>query len=368
MQRQIKTLQEVAQEINEESIGKMQFFNRDTGYFVPTFRTGKGFELFDSKVRLNMNFRGTNQLNSFGYFKSKRGYNSKLKNSKQHANHYGEYISSIILKQLGKSACKVDIGFATIKHPYTNKTIELEGCLSHFQLSETQSMFNAGIVIDAFKSASPRKYRELTQRGKSESEKNYTNIEIILEAFEHKFRSVGQPGKIPNIRKRIFDMCAFDLIYANRDRHDENFGIKVDQLTDDVEFYPLFDNEQILGFHEDRKDVAFLLSNEEAFEKYKEGNLTSCIGIPGKTHKIKPTELLEYLLEKYPDEILDSIQDIRRYKLSDLEELMDSCEGLSDEHKQFAKKIYLDREKEIDEVIDRYKKKQEKIDISNEAR
>lgn len=362
MQRQIKTLQEVAQEINEEEIGKIQPFNRNTGYFVSTFRVGKGFEFYDTKIRMKMNFRGTNQPNSFGYFKSKRGYNTKFKNNKQHANHYGEYISSIILKQLGKDACKVDLGVATIRHPYTNKDIELEGCLSHFQLTESQSMFNARVVIDSLKTSSPKRYRELTQRGKSDSEQNFTNIELVLEAFEHKFKSVGQPGKIPNVRKQIFDMCAFDLIYANRDRHDENFGIRVDQLTDNVDFYPLYDNEQILGFQEDKKDVINLLSNEKAFQRYKEENLTSCIGIPGKMQKIKATELLEYLLEKYPNEILDSIQDIRRYKLSDLEELMDSCDGLSTEHKQFAKKIYLDREREINEVIDKYKKKQERDD------
>lgn len=363
MQRQVKTLAEVAHEINEEEIGKMQNFNRNTGYFLSNFRAGRGFEFSDTKIGIKMNFRGTNQPNSFGYFKSKKGYNTKFKNTKEHANHYGEYISSIILKQLGKNACKVDLGVATIKHPYTNKDIELKGCLSHFQLSESQIMFGANVVIDGFKTSAPKKYRELSQRGKSDSDQNFTNIELILEAFEHKFRSLGQPGKIPNVRKQIFDMCAFDLIYANRDRHDENFGIRIDQLTDDVDFYPLFDNEQILGFQEDKKTVVSLLSNEKAFQKFKEENLTSCIGIPGKIQKIKPTELLEYLLEKYPDEILSSIQDIRAYKLSDLEELMDTCEGLSDEHKQFAKKIYLDREKDLNEVIDKYKKKKEEATL-----
>ncbi len=360
MQRQVKTLEEVAQEINEERIGEKQKFDKDTGYFVSNFRAGKGFELSDTKIRIQMTFRGTNQPNSFGYFKSKRGYNSKFKNNKEFANHYGEYISSIILKQLGKNACKVDLGIANIYHPYNGKQMDLEGCLSHFQLSAEEIMHPANVIIEGFKEASPKKYRELSKRGKSDSTENFTNIELVLEAFEHRFKTAGQPGKIPNARKQIFDMCAFDLIYANRDRHDENFGIRINQYTNDVDVYPLFDNEQILGFQEDKKDVIRYLSDEKAFQKYKESTLTSCIGIPGKIQKIKPTELLEYLLEKYPNEILSSIQEIRQYKLSDLEELMDACDGLSEEHKQFAKKIYLDRERDLNEVIDQYKNKKEK--------
>lgn len=357
--KELKSLQEVAQEINEIRIGEMKLLNRDTGYFVSNFRSGKGFELSDSKIRMTMNFRGTNQPNSFGYFKSKRGYNSKFKNTKTHANHYGEYISSIILKQLGMDACKVDLGVATIKHPYNHKDINLEGCLSHFQLTEHQSMFAANVVIDGLKQEKPKKFRELTQRGKSDSDQNFTNIELILEAFEYKFKSLGQADKIPEVRKKIFDMCAFDLIYANRDRHDQNFGVRVDMLTDEISFYPLFDNEQILGFQEELGNVKKYLSDDKAYAKFKNNELTSCMGIPGQIQKIRPMQFLEYLLEKYPTEILNSIQDIRRHKLSDLEEIMDSCDGLSPEHKDFAKKIYLERQKEIDTVLDKYKEKSE---------
>lgn len=367
MEKRVLTLDEVAKEINErpEDIGKFKQLTKGNGYFISNFRNGRGFYLEDTKVKLKLAFEGTHQPTSFGHFKSKKGYNSKYKCSRQYANHIGEYISSIILKQLGKKACKVDVGYTTITNQYSGKDIEIEGCLSHSQLSRNEMMIPACVVIEDYKSLYPKKYRELAQRGKTDSDINYTNVEVILAAFENKFRKSGQASKIPEMRKEFFDMCAFDLLFANRDRHDENFGLRVDQTTNELSFYHLFDDEQILGMQETTVSAETILGSEKEYKKFKENQLTSCIGIPNKTQKIKSIELLEYLLEKYPDEILDSLQDIGRYQLSHLEELLGRIENLSDVHKEFAKKIFLDRQKEVGDVVAQYqasKKPKEKDD------
>ena len=152
-------------------------------------------------------------------------------------------------------------------------------------------------------------------------------------------------------------MCIFDIKFANRDRHDDNFGVKINQTTNKIEFYHLFDNEQFLGMQEEKKDVIKYLTDEKEYQKFKEKELTSCIGIPGQTQKIKPTKLLNYLLEKYPEETMNSLEDIGRYKISDLEEVLEICPGLSDEHKEFSKKIFLEREKEMDDVVNRFNTK-----------
>ena len=57
------------------------------------------------------------------------------------------------------------------------------------------------------------------------------------------------------------------------------------------------------------------------------------------------------LLEKYPKEIIASLNDISRYQFSDLEDLLDRIENLSESHKNFAKKIYLDRQKEVWDIV-----------------
>lgn len=70
-----------------------------------------------------------------------------------------------------------------------------------------------------------------------------------------------------------------------------------------------------------------------------------------KSKKIEPTTLLKYLLEHYYEETIDSLNDIGRYTYQDLEEVLEVCPGLSEEHKAFAKKIYLERQQEINNTI-----------------
>lgn len=360
MSKDILSLEEVAKKINErpEDIGKFKRLTRDNGYYISNFRHGRGFVLEDSKIKLKLTFKGTNQPNSFGHFKSKKGYNAKYRCTREFGNHIGEYISSIILKQLGKKACKVDLGYTTITNPYSGKEIEIEGCLSHSQLREHEMMIPACVVIEDFKSLYPKKYRTLTERGRTDSEKNYTNVDIILAAFQNKYKKSGQATSIPKMRKAFFDMCAYDIMFANRDRHDENFGLRVNQETGELSFYHLFDDEQILGMQECVTDVERYIKSDKEYQRFKEEQLTSCIGIPGQTQQIKSIELLKYLLQKYPKEILESIEDIDRYKESDLDELFGRVEKMSEAHKALAKKIFRDRRKEVREVVSEFQNTQ----------
>lgn len=346
----VKTLEEVRDEINE-TLGVSKKFNAKSGFFSARPRGFKETLLIDSKVHKEMSFKGTNQPISYGHFKSKKGYNSKYKNSKEFANHYGEYIAYIILKQLGKKACKVDLGEIDIQNPYTSKTINIEGTLSHYQLTQKESFIPIKEIIETYRATHPKKYKELTQRGKTNSDNNLTNIEIVLKTLEEFYTRNGQASKIPEMRKKFFDMCIWDLKFANRDRHDENFGVKVHQVTGEINFYHLFDNEQILGMQEDKNDIIKYLSNEKEYEKFKNRELTSCIGIPGETQKVTPQKLLLYLLENYYEETLDSLEDIGRYKFSHLEEVLEICPALSKEHKQLAKRIFKEREIEVADTI-----------------
>lgn len=364
MLEKIKSLSEVSKEISEE-IGEVKKFDASNGYYRANMRNRRDYELADTKIRSTLSFKGKKQPISFGYFKSKKGYNTKLKNNKEYANHYGEYIAYIILKQLGKKACKVDIGEMTIKNPYTNKDIPIEGILSHTQLSQAEIFKPINVVVEDYKARHSKKYRELTERGRTNSDKNYTNVEIVLEALEETLKNGKQESKIPEIRKSFFDMCIFDIKFANRDRHDENFGLKINQDTNEINFYHLFDNEQILGFQENKSDVTKYLSNDKEYQKFKKNQLTSCIGIPGKIQQIPSQELLRYLLENYYEEAMESLQDIQRYKLSDLQEIMGYFPKLSSEHKQLAKKIFTDRELEIKQTLDEYDKKQ-KLNTDND--
>lgn len=356
MSERVKSLKEVSEEIGEK-IGEFKQFNAANGFFKMSLRGEKDIKLYESKIRANLSFKGTKQPISFGYFKSKTGYNNKYKNKKEYANHYGEYIAYIILKQLGKKACKVDIGELEIKNPYNSKPIQVEGILSHFQLTQEEIFQPMSVIIEHYKEVHTKKYRDMTLRGNTHSD---TNVELILNALEEAFIKSGQEHKISEARKKFFDMCIFDIKFANRDRHDENFGLKINQVTNEIDFYHLFDNEQILGFQENRPDIIKYLdlSDSTQYKKFKDRELTSCIGIPENVQKINTQEFLMYLLEHYPEETIDSLKDISRYKLEDLKELMNFCSRLSKEHKDFAEKIFIDREQEIAVTIKAFKEKQ----------
>ncbi len=360
----VKTLSEISDEIHEQ-LGVQKKLNPQHGYYFSTFGT-REITMEASKVHATMSFRGNGRNLLLGHFKSKRGYNSKLKNNKEYANHYAEYIAYLILKQLGKEACEVELGEIDVKNKYSNKIVKVEGVLSHYQLIPEENFKTLKEIVESYKKEYPKRYREMTVRGNTESERNYVNIEIILKSLEELYSGNKQADKIPQMRKHFFDMCMFDLIFANRDRHDENFGIKVNQLTNEIDFYPLFDNEQILGMQENRTDIVKYMTNEKAYEKFKQNNLTSFIGIPGKAQKTTPTIFLNYLLENYYDETMDSLKDIGRYKFSDLEEVLEVCPGLSKEHKEFAKRIFLERQQEINDTIKNFEQKSRKEESSKE--
>ena len=348
MLKSVKTLKEVRKEIQEQ-LGVQKKLNPKNGYYF--YANGKReYGMHDTKVESTMCHKDDHGL-ILAHFKSKKGYNSKLKNNKNFANHYAEYIAYLILKQLGKKVCKEELGEIKIKNKYSNKVINIEGVLSQYEVTVTESFIPLMTIVESYKEAYPKKYKEMITRGKTDSEDNYVNIEIILKTLEEYYKKNRQSDKIPQMRKEFFDMCMFDMIFANRDRSDDNFGVKVNQVTNEINFYPLFDNEQILGMQEEKADIVRYLSSEKEYQKFKKENLTSCIGIPGNPKKIEPTTLLKYLLEHYYEETIDSLNDIGRYTYQDLEEVLEVCPGLSEEHKAFAKKIYLERQQEINNTI-----------------
>lgn len=353
----VKSLKEVRNEIHEQ-IGVQKKLNPKNGYFFTSYGR-RTVSQRNEKVHATMTYKDPTGVLKLGEFKSKSGYNSKLKNNKEYANHYAEYIAYLILKQLGKDVCKVDLGEIDIKNKYSSKTISVEGVLSYYQLQPQENFKTLAELVESYKKEHPKKYKEMTERGKTNSQLNYVNIEIILKTLEEYYTQHGQGDKIPQMRKHFFDMCVFDLMFANRDRNDENFGVKVNQLTNEIDFYPLFDNEQILGMQEEKNDVTKYLSSEKEYEKFKEKSLTSYMGIPGQVSNTTPATFLRYLLENYADETMDALEDIGRYSFPHLEEVLEVCPGLSEEHKQFSKKIFLERQQEIADIVKAFKDRKE---------
>ena len=60
---------------------------------------------------------------------------------------------------------------------------------------------------------------------------------------------------------------------------------------------------------------------------------------------------------------MDSLTDIGRYKFANLEEVLEICPGLSQEHKTFAKKIFLERQEEIADTLKNFKQRKVKENL-----
>ncbi len=354
----VKSLKEVSSEIGEE-LGIQKEFKRENGYFIKDSIKPE-IRLIDNKIHVDMFHRDkkNSELSSW-HFKSESGYNSKYKKNKQYANHYAEYIAYLILKQLGKKVCKAELGEIEIRNRYSNKPVEVQGVVTRYEIAKNESIKEIKRIVEEYKRENPEEYKEMTVKGKTKYEKNYTNIEIILKSLEYLYTKNGQKDKIPGMRKEFFDMCIFDLMFANRDRADDNFGVKVNQDTNEIEYYALYDNEQILGMQEEKKDIVRYMSNEKEYKRFKEKYLTSFIGVPEEVQRTTPEKLLRHMLENYYEETIDSLEDIGRYKFSDLEEVLEVCPELSKEHKLFAKKIFIERQKEISKVLKEYEQKKD---------
>ena len=69
--------------------------------------------------------------------------------------------------------------------------------------------------------------------------------------------------------------------------------------------------------------------------------------VPGK-------EILEYLLENYPNQMRVSIKKMYSFTLEDLDEILDNLPGLSDERREYVTNNFEYRDKYVKEVIENY--------------
>lgn len=378
MNKKIKSLDEVSDEVNEQ-LGVFKKFDRKSGFYISR-RTyvhssgrilyNKDYDLADGKVHCDLKTKTLHGNVITAFFKSKAGYSTKLINKNEHAGHYGEYISFLILKQLGKKVCKTDLGEVEIIFPFNNKPKTVEGSLSYPAYDELKGeMFREySTIVDDYRLTYPKKYQALLGSADPRSNANINNVEVILKVLEEYCRKNGKEDQFPQIKKDFFDMMIFDLKFANRDRHDGNFGLKVSVDKGDIEFYPLFDNEQVLGLQYNKKGAEGAAQEDIFFNKLMNNDLTSYIGFPGTPQHAHFSKTFKYLLEHYYDETKDSLENIGRFTYSDLEEVLEVCPGLSESHKALAKKIFKTREKEMKEIVTEFEKnRKEELKEKNET-
>jgi hypothetical protein len=300
-----------------------------------------------------------------GIWKPTLGIRKKdLKQTKLSAAHYGELIAYLLYSKVGIPVCKVDILKRKIPLLYSKsgKMVEVPGCVSYKELADNEVLVQAINVLAWYKDEHYDEYVSIVdQLGKCKegdftiskgNEMNNDNIELIIPAFEAfvKERCDATPEQLGDLRQTIIDMVVADCKFSNPDRNDENYGLAVSK--DGTRFYPIFDNEYILGLSEYSEDIEKF--SAARLQEHLDKDLTSRMGISSQVSQIGYQSMMTYLFTTYPEETKNAYEKIMQIKEQDLVEIMDECEGLDDIHKEYALRIFKSRNRGFKYVKEEY--------------
>lgn len=265
---------------------------------------------------------------------------------KETCSQYGEFIAHMMLKKMGIQSCKVEMVTRHIVNPRSKsrKGNDVPGAISYYELGPGEILIPASTAI----------LRYLDQYNKMSGTFNSNNIETVIAAFMYYANKYGNASEDEKkkIKQSIIEMTMFDCRCANRDRHDENYGLALKDGT--VRFYPLFDNEYILGFSETTTEMEKNMQTAFGMQEHISKDLWSVMSAAEKQTNVSSSSMLAHLFAKYPDESRKAYEKIMSVSEADLYEIMNECENLPDRRKEYAMKIFRIREQEIKMIYNEY--------------
>ena len=287
-----------------------------------------------------------------GLFKPKR-YEFKDK-SVFCANHYGEFIGSILAVQVGIETCEAELAHLSKYYSNIHKEInngtpeEKDGCIIYNQLPKGNILESGKITIERFKTKYKDQFKELTQNDMNRLKVN-DNIELVLTAIESNvrdlYRMVGTyteayiQTKVQEVKKKVIQMVVYDSLYGNYDRHDENWSIYYN--NDKIDLYPLYDNERVLGLYENQDFIENILK-EENMEQIVDRKFFSRMRVPGEKKKYSSyKDILGYLIKKYPQETGETLRtQLERNTPQHVRKCLEDCEGLPSVYVDFGTQMH----------------------------
>lgn len=278
---------------------------------------------------------------------------------------YGEFIAHKILEQIGIPSCDVEILQRYMVNPrsQSGKGNYVPGVISYIDLEDGEVLKSASDVIfnykethrDEFESiVDPLSVEKGSYRTSLDNGVQNNNIEVIIPALLSYVREI--PGtteeQVQEIKQQFIDMVMFDCRFANRDRHDDNYGLAIQEGNKGIRFYPLFDNEYILGFSEQTADISKY--SAARLQEHLKKDLYSVMGVTSKPTKFDASSMVAYLFSKYPEETQKAYEKVMSFTERDLLDLMAECEGLPREHQAYAARIFRQRGKELEAIQQEY--------------
>ncbi len=250
----------------------------------------------------------------------------KNKNISYINNAFSEYIGSNIFKMVGFPTQNTIIGV----YKYNEKEKIVCAC---------EDFTNSNKVLYEFENLA------LSTNPDKKIETELTDILNVLDE--------NNIINIPKIREKFWDMFVIDSLIGNTDRHNGNWGFLVDIKTNKIEFAPIYDCGSCLNPMIDDDEIKKLQDNDI---KNLAINCYSCLKENGK--KIN---YMTYIKECKNEECNKAILRVfKNIKIDEINKFIDGISCMSNERKEFYKKIINIRYKIIKEVYNKINN--EKID------
>ena len=258
--------------------------------------------------------------------------------------HYGEMTAFKIAEKLGIPCCKAEL----LKRPYLRKPNLFEtGVMSYFSLSSEDELLSPEILISRY------------CKEKGINNDYMADIDTIFEAISQIFLREKRPlSEFLKFKKDFIVMLMFDLKFGNYDRGLNNWILRKNKKTGELDLYPMFDNEAILGFADEVLDEMSYSSiynfNQERISK---------VTIARDRERREYTnfeDMFRYLLERYPIETKHAKNILDRFTGNDLSEILNNLPDISDERKKFAQRNYGFRNLILERIYEDFTKQKNK--------
>ena len=250
----------------------------------------------------------------------------KNKNISYINNAFSEYIGSNIFKMVGFPTQNTIIGV----YKYNEKEKIVCAC---------EDFTNSNKVLYEFENLA------LSTNPDKKIETELTDILNVLDE--------NNIINIPKIREKFWDMFVIDSLIGNTDRHNGNWGFLVDIKTNKIEFAPIYDCGSCLNPMIDDDEIKKLQDNDI---KNLAINCYSCL-----KKNSKKINYMTYIKECKNEECNKAILRVfKNIKIDEINKFIDEISCMSNERKEFYKKIINIRYKIIKEVYNKINN--EKID------
>lgn len=285
-------------------------------------------------------------------------------------NHVGEYFGYLLAQKAEVKACPVDlVTMHDTKNKYSNRIMIFTGCASHSLKKPRTSLIPGEGILGMYAVRNDEEVREvLKQTNRSESLYSGTilsqaqedNVDIVLAAiiretvdFESKLGKRSKDEIKDDVKQNLqdaIDMIVYDCVFGNHDRHSGNWAMEMDSETGKISLYPAYDNEAVLGLRRPEAEIRDAVSRPDVMPSVTDDILSSRMGFGKRNSGILYKDMLNYLVEKYPEFAISSIEKITSLVDENyVDSLYDSIKGIS------TRGEFSDELTEIDELPTAYR-------------